>query len=174
MSRIALPPLLTALTFLIAMGGCDTQLNLNECEDAPSPPSHRAYLNLDAGTAAVDGPKDERLNPRGRLNLPARVDFSFSGERQGIVLGSPDGSLPQVEVGSLDPDTLEGGDEFFVTVGYNVNGTREGGPGRMRVTRVTPTSLEGTFAGCVRSENQAIPLSGPYRIVRGGFNATID
>ena len=120
----------------------------------------------------MDGPEDEPLNPDGRLELPARVAFSFSGERQLVVLGSPDGSLPQVEVGSVDPDAVEAGDEFFVTVGYNVNGTREGGSGRLRVVAVTSGAVEGTFAGCVRSENQAIPLYGPYRTVCGGFNAT--
>lgn len=167
-------PLVIVLALLVALGGCDSQLDLNECDSAPPPPTDEDYLGLALGIAVVDGPKDERLNPDGRLNLPARVAFSFSGERQGVVLGSPDGELPQVEVGSLDPDTLEVGGEFFVTVGYNVNGTREGGPGRLRVTAVSSGAIEGTFAGCVRSENSAFPLYGPYRLVRGGFNATRD
>lgn len=158
----------------LGMAGCDTQLDLNECSSAPSPPTDHDYLGLDAGTSVVDGPEDERLNPDGRLSLPAEVLFFSNGERQYIHLGASGNQLPWVEILSFDPDTLDVGDEFIVSVAYNVNGSGEGGSGRMRVTGVTPEAVAGTFAGCVRSENRALSIYGPYRTVRGGFNATRD
>lgn len=77
-----------------------------------------------------------------------------------------------MEVGSLNPDTLEAGDEFFVTVGYNVSGSREGGPGMVRVINVTSEGVEGTFAGCVSLRDSGFGIEGPNRTVSGGFNAT--
>ena len=159
---------------LLGAAGCDSKIDLNQCDGAPAPPTNGDYLDLDVGTAVVDGPEDERLNPDGRLELPAEVLALPQGGGSYVNMGASDNLPPLVFIQSFDYDALAPGDEFVVSVGYNVSGSGEGGSGRLRVTRVTPESLEGTFAGCVRLENRAIPLYGPYRTVRGGFNATRD
>ncbi len=152
---------------LLVTSGCDAHFSLNECDAAPPLGGNDDYMDLEVGRSVIDGPD-------GRLHLAAHVDALQESGNRYIALGESVGEVPRMTLSSnaIDLLSLSEGEERSVGAFYHVDGAGEGGPGLLRVTHKTSTETSGVFSGCVHAENRAIPLSGPTRIVQGGFTVS--
>lgn len=135
--------------------------DLGGCSGAVQAPTRSDYRDLPRGRGRSDG-------LGGRQDAAAFTAVLAQGPFEGasyIQIGSENDDV-YVTMDRFYPDSLTVGGSTLVSV---YNRSRGGGPGYMRIDRLSADAIEGTFGGCTRIVGTG-GIQGPGSVVLGGFH----